>query len=264
MNGAHQPARDDAPMNDARIQHESPTESFVDEETPREEPSFGALDIVEAFTAMRHEWRGQTKESRALVELVETAASRLQSLEAKLLASVAENRADDSDEARKLALLIAESDYQLSRAIAATAQWDVNRTTREDADTNAAERFFEGMGRVARWFARPLMTFVAEQRAARPSARENPALEGLNLMLARLRRGMHERGIERIETQGMPFDAETMRAIGTIPAGSTAAGNTGTGSLAVDCPVGHVAEQLSPAYLWHGRLLRFADVRVAN
>jgi molecular chaperone GrpE (heat shock protein) len=247
-------------MNDARIQHESPTDAFVDEETPREEPRFGALDIVEAFTAMRHEWRGQTKESRALVELIDTAVSRLQSLEAKLLACVAENRADDSDEARKLALLIAESDHQLTRAIAATAQWDVSRMAREDADANAVERFFQGMGFVARWFARPLLTFVAEQCAARPSARENPALEGLNLMLARLRRGMHERDIERIETQGKPFDAETMRAIGTIPARDTATGNF----AAVDCPAGHVAEQLSPAYLWHGRLLRFADVRVAN
>lgn len=246
-------------MNDSSIQHESPEEPSLDEEAPREEPRFGALDIVEAFTAMRHEWRGQTKESRALVEQIDAAVSSLQSLESKLLACVAENGAEDSDETKKLVLLIVESDHQLSRAIAATAQWDAIRRAHDEADANAAEHVFEGMGRVARWFARPLMKLLAEQRAAQESVAENPALNGLNLVLARLRRAMHERAIERIETQGEPFDAESMRAIGTVPAGA-AAENAGP----VDCPAGHVAEQLSPAYLWRGRLLRFAEVRVAK
>jgi molecular chaperone GrpE len=246
-------------MNDSSIEHEPPAEPFLDEESARDEPRFGVLDIVEAFTAMRHEWRGQTKESRALVEQIDAAVSSLQSLESKLLACVAENRGEDSDETEKLVLVIVESDHQLSRAIAATAQWEAIRRTRDEADANAAERFFEGMGRVARWFARPLMKFLAAQRAVQESVGENPALDGLNLVLARLRRAMHERGIERIETQGEPFDAEFMRAIGHVLA-DAAAENAGR----VDCPAGHVAEQLSPAYLWRGRLLRFAEVRVAR
>jgi molecular chaperone GrpE (heat shock protein) len=41
-----------------------------------------------------------------------------------------------------------------------------------------------------------------------------------------------------------------MRAIGAVES--------------VDCPSGHVVEQLAPAYRWQGRLLRFADVRVAK
>jgi hypothetical protein len=41
-----------------------------------------------------------------------------------------------------------------------------------------------------------------------------------------------------------------MQAIGAVATG--------------DFPAGHVAEQLSPAYRWHGELLHYAEVRVAK
>jgi molecular chaperone GrpE (heat shock protein) len=61
---------------------------------------------------------------------------------------------------------------------------------------------------------------------------------------------MNDRDIDRLDTEGSEFDANTMRAIGAVES--------------VDCPSGHVVEQLAPAYRWQGRLLRFADVRVAK
>jgi molecular chaperone GrpE len=208
------------------------------------------VDIVEAFTAMRHEWRGQAKESRALTEQIQTAVTNLQSLESKLLAHVAGHSSDNPEEARQLALLIVETDHQLSRAVTAIAQWEANRQLREAADANAVKRCFKGMNRVARWFARPLWILISEQRSAQGTVAEHPATEGLNLVLGRLRRMMHEQGIERLDVQGRPFDANTMHAIGTV--------------ASTDCPSGHVAEQLSPAYYWQGRLIRFSDVRVAT
>jgi molecular chaperone GrpE len=69
-------------------------------------------------------------------------------------------------------------------------------------------------------------------------------------VLARLRRSMKELRIERIETQGQPFDANIMNAIGTIESS--------------EYPSGHVAEQFSPGYRWQGQVLSFADVCVAN
>ncbi len=69
-------------------------------------------------------------------------------------------------------------------------------------------------------------------------------------MLARLRRMIQDQAIERLDVLGRPFDAELMRAVGSI--------------ASTDCPAGHVAEQFSPAYRWQGQLLRFADVRVAS
>ncbi|HTN04268.1 nucleotide exchange factor GrpE [Planctellipticum variicoloris] len=239
-------------MNDSMFQRESSGEPPCGETPSRDEapPQFGAVDIVEAFTAMRHEWRGQTKESRALAEQIQAAVTNLQSLESKLLVRAADSRPDDSAAARQLALLIVETDHQLSRAVAAIAQWERNRRLREEADANAVDLYFAGMNGVARWFARPLLTFVVEQRRVQSPAAENPAIEGLNLVLTRLRRAMNDRDIDRLDTEGSEFDANTMRAIGAVES--------------VDCPSGHVVEQLAPAYRWQGRLLRFADVRVAK
>jgi molecular chaperone GrpE (heat shock protein) len=106
------------------------------------------------------------------------------------------------------------------------------------------------MNAVTRWFARPLLMFIAEQRSIHRAATENPAIEGLNLVLARLRRVMNERGIERIDVEEAEFDANTMHAIGTVES--------------AECPSGHVVEQLSPTYRWQGQVLRFAEVWVAK
>jgi molecular chaperone GrpE len=147
-------------------------------------------------------------------------------------------------------LLIVETDHQLSRAVAAIAQWEGNRRQREEAAQEAVEREIAAMNGIARWFSRPLLALLAGQRSARGPAEEAPAVAGLNMVLARLRRMMHEQGIERHDVQGHPFDAETMHAIGTV--------------ASTTCPPGHVAEQLSPAYRWQGQILRFADVRIAD
>lgn len=199
---------------------------------------------------MRHEWRGQTKESRELAEQIQAAAANLQELEAKLLARAVDGGPEESQEPKKLARLIADTDHQLARAVAALEQSERNRQIREEADAKAVQRYFEGMSAVARWFARPLLTFISEQRQAQEQTTENPAIEGLNLLHARLRRAMKEHHIERLDAEGRAFDANTMNAIGTVDS--------------EEYPSGHVAEQLSPGYRWRGQLLRFADVRVAK
>ncbi len=76
------------------------------------------------------------------------------------------------------------------------------------------------------------------------------ARQGLNLILARVHRLMKQSGLERLDVVGQPFDAELMFAIDTV-ASSTV-------------PHAHVAEQLRPAYLWQGKLLRTAEVRLAK
>ncbi len=204
---------------------------------------------------MRHELRGHTKDSRALAELIQGAATNIQSLESKLRGLVTDtpvddDRSGDATAAKPLVQVIIETDHQLSRAVSAIAQWDTNRKRRAEEDTKAVERYFAGMNRLARWWARPLFTFITEQRSVPDSSVQSPAVTGLDLVLARLRRMMSEHAIERLDVEGQPFDANTMYAIGIIET--------------ADCPSGHVAEQLSPAYRWRGGLLRFADVRVAK
>ena len=100
---------------------------------------------------------------------------------------------------------------------------------------------FDEMSSLGRWFARPLMRFVTQQRQSTPQTTSSPTVEGLNVLLARLRRTMKEHRIERVETMGQPFDAETMNAIGTVES--------------QDHPAGHVAEQLSPGQLARAQAL---------
>jgi molecular chaperone GrpE len=243
-------------MNDSTLQQESNRAPICGDVPPGDDsPQFGALDIVEAFTALRHELRGQTKESRALAELIQGAATNIQSLESKLRHGVTDtpvddDRSGDATAAKPLVQAIIETDQQLSRAVSAIAQWEANRKLRAEADFKAVESYFAGMNRLARWLARPLFAFITEQRSVPDSSAQNPAVTGLDLVLARLRRMMNEHDIERVDVVGQPFDASIMYAIGIIET--------------ADYPSGHVAEQLSPAYRWRGGLLRFADVRIAK
>lgn len=226
-----------------------------DNQPPADEPQFGAIDIVEAFTAMRHEWRGQTKESRQLGEDIRSAVAMLRDIETKLMDRLPETPASEQtlsadDDAMKLALLIADTDHQLTRAVHAVERAEINRRRSEKEQANGIERFFASQNFVVRWFARPLVDFMAEQRQQNEHTSESPEVEGLNLMLARLRRSMKELNIERIDTQGQPFDASIMNAIGTIESS--------------EHPAGHVAEQFSPGYRRHGRIISFAEVRVSK
>ncbi len=214
------------------------------------EPQFGAVDIVEAFTAMRHEWRGQTRESRDLAGQIQAAVVMLQDLKTNQLEHATQNNNGTIEIARQLARVVAETDHQLTRALRAVEQTDTNRQLREKAEMHALQIHISNMKPLTRWLTRSLTNFLTEQQRAREQIVQNQAIEGLNLLLARLRISMKEHQIERIETEGQPFDANLMNAIGTMQT--------------TDFPSGHVAEQLSPCYRWQGEVISFANVRVAN
>ena len=133
------------------------------EETPTQDApaEFGLVDVIEAFTAMRHEWRGQTKESRETVESIQLAAGNIKELETKLLAQAATS---STDETRKLVELLASTDSQLTRTVEAATQSETNRLNREASEASAIQHQFDEMSSLGRWFARPLMKFVTKQR----------------------------------------------------------------------------------------------------
>lgn len=243
-------------MNDPHLQPSPSSESVQSNEPPQ----FGAVDIVEAFTAMRHECRLQTKESRVLAEQIQLAVTSIRSLETNLIDRLPERPIDEprsglngsgsAAEAKPLVQLIIDIDHQLSRAVSAIEQLEVIEREQNVTNAKILEQSVAGMSGLARWFARPLLTFITEKLTAGNLSRKNPAIEGLNLVLARFKRAMNEQGIERIDTLGAQFDADIMHAIGTVET--------------PDYTAGSVAEQLSPAYRWQGRLLRFAEVRIAQ
>jgi len=62
---------------------------------------------------------------------------------------------------------------------------------------------------------------------------------------------LKKEGIEPIETIGKQFDANTMEAVGDVPASAKAS-------------AGAVAEEVQRGYTMHGRIIRVAKVKVAK
>jgi molecular chaperone GrpE len=73
---------------------------------------------------------------------------------------------------------------------------------------------------------------------------------GYDMGLARIERALAQSGLERIACAGTPFDPETMEVAEVVR--DPARGGT------------EVIDELRPGYRWRGRLLRYAQVRVAR
>ncbi|TWU01124.1 nucleotide exchange factor GrpE [Stieleria varia] len=211
-------------------------------------PQFGLLDVIESFTAMRHECRGQIKTGRELVEQVQQASSNIQAMQSKLESLIV---AHSKDATGKLVAAIADLDHQLTRAIDAAIAEGIAHRQRASEQQRATEEKIALLSPLGRWFAKPLVDRLRSDDEQKSSAeRSDSVVEGLNLILSRLRQTMTEYQIERLDTVGTAFDGRTMNSIGTVPSD--------------EVPVGHVAIQVSPCYLWHGNVLRFANVRVSG
>lgn len=220
----------------------------------RESPDalLGALDIVEAFTSLRHELKLQVRGGR---ELQESMLENFQRLEQKLSAVPATANAGNNSDSRKMAEAIAEIEESLNRAIESIIQNAMAVPTA----TNVLGRFDE-MVATAPWVARKFASsWLQELRAAvAHSIAEAKSLDktkdatfrGLELLLARVHRLMQQFEIERENVLHKQFDSELMNAVDLIPDPQV--------------PSGFVAEQLRPLYRWHGAVLRCAEVRVAS
>lgn len=246
------------------------------------DPLLGALDIVEAFTSLRHELKLQVRSGRDLQQALD---ERLQHIEQRLGEQVAlVSRIDSAPpvpqasataggdqrliaETRQLAEALAEIEENLQRAVE-TLGSPLAATAQPSGPLNPLAELLAQFDRVvgeASWMvkllARPLLARLRgliESEAQKPtSAIVDPARErlevsgrGLELLLQRVHRLMEGCQVVRQDVLGQAFDAETMRAIDVVSAESV--------------PSMHVAEQLRPLYLWQGQVLKYADVRLAK
>lgn len=239
-----------------------------------EATQFGALDIVEAFTALRHELKLQVRGGRDLQQLLVDGLQRIeqrfeQRLAASQLAASQPPSATAADAGRDLAEALAEMDDSLHRVHQALAR----PTVVEQIDAPKAEPIlstFDEQVLQAPWWLR---TFAAgwvqslrqslsqsvavaidEEHHRRELQSQDEQLkgaqQGIELLHARAQRLMQQCALERVDVVGQPFDAEWMHAVDVVVAPQT--------------PSAHVAEQLRPAYRWRGKLLRYADVRLAR
>jgi len=227
------------------------TTSAASEDIPAIE-MLGAIDIVEAFTALRQELKLQVRSGR---EVQQVFSDGLQRIEQRIAAAQTTPASSQSSESRKLAEAIADIDENLQRAVESlTKNFSATKTP------PTWLRSFDATVAKTPWLARTFATKVfsalrkileqAEQETLAPEKSQSTTLQGFELLMARVRRQMQQAEIERVDVIGKPFDAEIMNAIDMIDAPAVAKA--------------HVAEQLRPAYRWRGNLLRYADVRLAK
>jgi molecular chaperone GrpE len=75
-------------------------------------------------------------------------------------------------------------------------------------------------------------------------------ITGYTMSLQRIERALRQQGLEPMATTGQPFDPEYMEVMEAVA-------DSGR-------PSGEVVDEVRPGYLWHGRVFRYAQVRVAK
>lgn len=222
-------------------------------------PDFGLVDVVDAFTAMRHEWRTQSKEGRQLAESVHAATDLLGRLDSTLEQKLA--TVMDDSQLKNILSIVIELDISLQRAVSAASLQasDMRRVEKLQHElTESVEQHYQNSGFLIRWLGKAFFRQVLHSVDAAcgrntdvsNKAEQDPTLEGLHMALGRLRRMMSEQNLQRLETLGKPFDGECMTAISTVESSQYAPGI--------------VADEISPAYFYQSRLIRFAEVRVSG
>jgi molecular chaperone GrpE (heat shock protein) len=213
----------------------------------------GAVHIVKAFTALRHELKLQVRNGR---EMQQSLSEGLRLIEQRL---AAQSRPSEpmavTETSRELAEALAEVEESLHRAVEALAE----QATAAAPAESLSSQFDEAVAAAswtARTFARPLLRDLRELieqlecDAEASLAVVDTSRQGLELLLARVHRLMAQCRIERVDVLEEAFDAELMHAVDVVEA--------------ADVPTTHVAEQLRPAYRWQGKILRCAHVRIAR
>ena len=143
-----------------------------------------------------------------------------------------------SDEGLKRALANSVNDYERLRK---QVEQRVEQAAREGEDT-AIEHLLEPLDNLHR--------AIAELQNVRGHVTKKMVGEALDLVSRSFDSVLRQMEVERVDATGQPYDAETMLAVGK--------------QLANGVPAGHVAGQVRPAYKRAGKLLREAQVVVAD
>jgi len=211
-------------------------------------PQFGLIDLVDEFTAFRHEFRSQVKESRSTNDVLQDVSQQIAEVISGLQRQ-ASKPSDPADTPAQFTMTLIEFDVQWTRAVDAAVRNDEHLQTQQESVGRAFIDAVAGLSPWQRWWARPLIRRYQNGRS-NIDQDSSAMTEGLVILLTRLRQVLTEYQIERVDTLGQPFDAELMRSIGIVES--------------VAFPAGHVGQQLAPAYRRHGKIIRYADVRVVS
>lgn len=217
-------------------------------------PEVGLIDLVEEFTALRHEIKLQTKSGRGVIDQAE-------SMVAALRQAVEQFRSVEAKEAQAAWAAgkpIAEALGDLDEALA-RGRRELERISRrlgEDATLALADAVDDRYRRQS-WLRRLLtadyhrqVRNVVEGGAWLRRDLLDALIEGYGLIQSRLARVMAAERVERIACEGRPVDPERMIVIEVVDD--------------PDRPPGTVVKELRSGYTWRGRLLRYAEVQAAS
>ena len=237
-----------------------------DRQAPGEQAE--AIDLhtlLGQFIALRHEVNLQTRAVRAQQEQnAETLRQLSQALTAvgRDQEAAAEGRRQEAEERQRPllkalvdvydALSVAGREAQRVTALVGQALGEVRSAAEPGAGLRPAG--------LAAWLTR-----LQRQRHAARDARRRQHLgqaaeqarqfldslvTGYAMSLRRIERTLEQHQLEPIVCVGAPFDPESMEVVDAV---------TGSGR-----PAGEVLEEVRRGYRWHGRLFRYAQVRVAK
>jgi molecular chaperone GrpE len=239
---------------DAEIQQLDGTESAA-VSSQEEAPPVGLFQLVEAFTALRHELKLQTKSTRSLEDAVDQALAGLNRAveQYRVLRSQEDMAAERA--MRPLVEALIELDEALrrgARAIEAT-----ERQMIDEAPRRLEQALDERFAQLSVWKRRRSRAWHAEvQRQCREHAAEtlSPVFaalrQGYDLICGRMNRILARHQIARLDCLGQPVDPERMNVVELVDVPQAEAGT--------------VVEVVRPGYLWRERVVRYAEVRAAR
>lgn len=231
-----------------------PAEPSPQADSPPPQP-VGLLPLVEAFTALRHELKLQTKSARGLEESLTAALAGLERAMDRF-SSVEPREAAAAEKAlRPLVESLIELDEALrrgARAVSGSQQRlseDLPRRLQEDL-----EQRFARLSAWQRWRAGPWHAEVLQSVGQLIAQTQAPLLaslgDGYELICGRLQRMLAEHRIERLACRGQAVDPARMRVVELVEAPGV--------------PPETVVEEIRPGYAWRGHVLRYAEVRATR
>ena len=217
--------------------------------------SGGLLPLFEAFTALRHELKLQTKSARGLEDSLQAALAALERAVGRL-ESVPGPEADEWEAALKpYVLKLVELDEALERGELACRSLEQHAMQDAAADLKRTLKTeFRRLSILQRWRSRNWNSRVQEICTGHLKQLQErllaPLREGYELIRARLQRLLDEQGICRIACAGLPVDPTRMIVVELVDDERLVPGS--------------VHEILRPGYTWRNRVVRCAEVRAVR
>jgi molecular chaperone GrpE len=227
----------------------------VDAGEPCAARPLGLVQLVEAFTALRHEVKLQTKSARAAGERTEQALAATQAA-VELLRGAG---AKEAEAARAAGKPLVESLMELDEALVrGRAVIDAaRRRMLDDLAGRVGQQLDALLLRLPAWrrwlcgaWCRGAREILLERAALAHRDTFDSLLEGYDLILARLQRAMKKADLYRIPCLGKPADPNLMTVVEVVDDPLR--------------PPGLVTDELRPGYYWKDKVLRFAEVRAVR